>query len=97
MKMLTVIISRDLGHEVEEIISQMKIDCYVQLNEAYGISHACKDTIGENMPWEASVLMIAGEDDTLESLAERIKTQVESHTYKPCLRMMLSSADKVWA
>ena len=96
MKMLTVIISRDLGHEVEDIISRMKIDCYVQLTEAYGISHACRDTIGENMPWEASVLMIAGEGEKLEALAEQIKTKVESHTFKPCLRMMLSSADKVW-
>lgn len=96
MKLLTVIISRDLSHEVQDVVGDMGVDCYVQLTEAYGISRSCKDTIGENMPWEASVLMIAGEADKLEELAERIKARVEDKPYKPCLRMMMSNAEKVW-
>ncbi|MEA1996272.1 MAG: hypothetical protein U9N45_01470 [Gemmatimonadota bacterium] len=96
MKLLTILISRDLDIEVEDIISEMNIDCYVKITEAYGISHRCEGTIGKNMPWDASVLMIAGERDKLEKLAENIQDKIMSRPYKPCLRMMLQPVDKIW-
>ncbi len=96
MKLLTVIISSDLLDEVSRLISRAQIDCYVRLAEAYGISHRCKGSLGDDMPWEASVLMIAGESEQLESLAENIEAAIKSKDYQPCLRMMLSPVDRVW-
>lgn len=98
MKLLTIIISSDLEHEVADIISSHEVDCYVKLSEAYGISHRCEGVgvIGENMPWEGRVLMLAGEQEGLEKLAEEIKQKVFARDYKPCLRMMLQPVDKVW-
>ena len=96
MKLLTIFISSDLQDEVSRLISEAQVDCYVRLGEAYGISHRCKGSLGDDMPWEASVLMIAGEEEQLESLAENIATTVKNKEYEPCLRMMLSPVDKVW-
>jgi len=96
MKLLTIIVSRDLSHEVEDIISSLLVDCYVQFPDAMGISHSCKGMIGDNMPWEASVLMASGEAEALENLAEKIQAHFAAKPYKPCLRMMLSAVDKAW-
>ncbi|MCE5272633.1 hypothetical protein LLH00_15235 [bacterium] len=96
MKMLTIIVSRDLSHEVEDIIAGQHVDCYAQFPDALGISHSCKGMLGDNLPWEASVMLVSGEDDALEALAEAIQAHVASKPFKPCLRMMLSAVDKAW-
>ncbi|HLA40329.1 MAG TPA: hypothetical protein VJ417_10040 [Candidatus Glassbacteria bacterium] len=96
MKVLTIIISSDLEHEVAEIISDHNLDCYVKLSEAYGISHRCEGTIGDDLPWEASVLIVAGEQPTLEKLADSILERTRQKDYKPCVRMMLQPVQKVW-
>ena len=97
MKLLTILTSKDMDSEVEREIDRYdNITCYVKLTEAEGISHRCKQTLGENMPWEAVVLMVTGEEKELVELAESVKARLESHDFKPCLRMMLSPVDKVW-
>lgn len=96
MKLLTIIVSRDLTHEIQDIISSLLVDCYVQLPDALGISHSCKGMIGDNLPWEASVLMVSGEAGVLENLAEKIQAHIAAKQYKPCLRMMLTGVDKAW-
>lgn len=96
MKLLTVIISSDLQDEVGRIISDMNVDCYVRVGESYGISHRCKGSLGDNMPWEAAVLLVAGEEAQLTELAGKIKAAVQEMDYEPCLRMMLSPVDRVW-
>ncbi|MBW7996385.1 MAG: hypothetical protein FVQ81_07440 [Candidatus Glassbacteria bacterium] len=96
MKLLTVIISSDLTDEVGELISAMDVDCYVRIGESYGISHRCKGSLGDNMPWEAAVLLVAGEEELLVELADNIRAAVQSKDYEPCLRMMLSPVDRVW-
>lgn len=96
MKLLTIIVSRDLDHEVEDIISGMNIGCYVKFSESYGISHSEKEIISEDLPWEAAVLIINGEEEDLERLAEKIQTHLKDKPFKPCLRMMLTPVDKVW-
>ena len=93
---MTIIISRDLDHEVEDVVSEMNVDCYVKFPNALGISHRCEGTISDNLPWEASVLMISGEEKDLVELAERIQHKMKDKPYTPCLRMMLSPADKFW-
>ena len=96
MEMLTVIVSRDMEHEIADIVSDADIDCYVRLPDAYGISHACEGTIGEEMAWDATLMMITGEKKALEKLAEKIKQEMSKKEFKPCLRMMLTPVDKVW-
>jgi hypothetical protein len=95
MKQLTILISSDLQDEVSRLISDMNVDCYVRLGEAYGISHRCKGSL-DDMPWEASVLMVAGEQEQLEMLADNIQTAIRKKDYEPCLRMMLNPVDRVW-
>jgi hypothetical protein len=96
MKLLTILISSDLQDEVSRLISEAEVDCYVRLGEAYGISKRCKGSLGNNMPWDAGVLMVAGEQEQLEQLADNIEAAVRSRDYEPCLRMMLSPVDRVW-
>lgn len=96
MKLLTIFISSDLQDEVSRIISEAQVECYVRLGEAQGISHRCKGSLGDSMPWEAAVLMIAGESEQLENLAENIETTVKNKEFEPCLRMMLTPVDRVW-
>lgn len=96
MKLLTIIISSDLEDEVGHLLSGKNVDCYVKLTEAYGISHSCEGTIGENMPWEATVVLVSGEQSALEQIAEEIREHVKAKDYKPCLRMMIQPIDKVW-
>ncbi|MFH1071580.1 MAG: hypothetical protein V1794_18315 [Candidatus Glassbacteria bacterium] len=96
MKVLTIIISSDLEHEVADLISAHNVDCYVKLSEAYGISHRCEGTIGDNLPWEAVVMMVAGEESLLEKLADEIKKRTGQKDYKPCVRIMLQPVEKVW-
>ncbi|MEA2062072.1 MAG: hypothetical protein U9P14_00115 [Gemmatimonadota bacterium] len=96
MKLLTIITSRDMEGEIEDLLSKAETDCYVKMPEAYGINHRCQGMIGDSLPWDATVLMVAGEQEKLERLAGDIKRIGTSKTYKPCLRMMLSPVDKVW-
>jgi hypothetical protein len=96
MKLLTILISSDLKEEVSEIIADHDVDCYVRIGEAYGISHRCKGSLGDDMPWEARVVMVAGVEEQLVKLAEAVETAVQAKEYKPCLRMMLSPVDRVW-
>ncbi len=96
MKLLTILISSDLQDEVSRLIAEMEIDCYMRLGEAYGISHRCRGSLGNNMPWDAAVMMVAGEREQLEQLADNIESSVRSKEYEPCLRMMLSPVDRVW-
>ena len=96
MKLLTIIISSDLEDEVGHLLSEKNVDCYVKLTEAYGISHSREGTIGENMPWEATVVLVSGEESTLKEIAEEIREHVKAKDYKPCLRMMIQPTDKVW-
>ena len=96
MKLLTMIFASDLKEEISEIISQHDIDCYVRIGEAYGISHRCKGSLGDDMPWEARVVMVAGVEEQLVKLAEAVEVFVQSKDYQPCLRMMLSPVDRVW-
>ncbi len=97
MKLLTIIISSDLEEEVGHLLADRKVDCYVKLTEALGISRSCEGTIGENMPWEATVFLVSGEESALEETAEDIQEKVKAKNYKPCLRMMIQPVDKVWA
>lgn len=96
MKLLTIIISSDLEDEIGHLLSEKNVDCYVKLTEAYGISHSCESTIGENMPWEGTVVLVSGEEGKLEEIAEAIQEKVKAKDYKPCLRMMIQPVDKVW-
>ena len=96
MKLLTVIVASDMQEEISELIAEMEIDCYVRIGESYGVSHRCTGSIGNDLPWEASVLLIAGTEEHLVRLAENIEQLTQSKEYKPCLRMMLQPLDKVW-
>ena len=96
MKLLTIIISSDLKEEVGEIIAEHDVDCYVRIGETYGISHRCKGSLGDDMPWEARVLLVAGEEEPLVKLAESIQEAVKGKEFEPCLRMMLSPVDRIW-
>ena len=96
MKQLTIIISQDLEGEVQELISEANVDCYVKQPDAYGISHRCKSTIGDNMPWEATLLILGGEEKLLVELADKIKASMANKEYTPCLRMMLTPVDRLW-
>jgi hypothetical protein len=96
MKLLTVILASDMQDEISDLISDMDVDCYVRIGEAYGISHRCTGSLGNDMPWEAAVLLIAGTEEHLTKLAERIEELSQDKEYKPCLRMMLSPVDRVW-
>jgi len=96
MKLLTIIISSDLEDELDHLLAGKDVDCYVKLTEAYGISHSCEGMVGENMPWEATVFLVSGEQSALEQIAETIREKVNAKDYKPCLRMMIQAIDKVW-
>jgi hypothetical protein len=96
MKLLTILVSSDMKDEVSQIISEHNIDCYVRIGEAYGISHRCKGSLGDDMPWEARVIMVAGTEEQLVALAEAVEKLFHSKDYNPCLRMMLSPVDRVW-
>ena len=87
MKLLTIIISNDLEDELDHLLAEKNVD---------GISHSCEGTLGENMPWEATVFMVSGEQSALEQIAETIREKVSAKDYKPCLRMMIQAVDKVW-
>jgi len=96
MKLLTILLSADLEPEVSDLVSAADIDCYVKQPNAYGVSHRCEGTIGDEMDWDAVLMMIAGKGADLEDLAGKIQAKMSEKEYKPCLRMMLSPVDKVW-
>ena len=96
MGLLTIIVSQDMDHEIADMISDANVDCYVKLPGAYGISHRCESTIGDDMPWDATLMMIAGEKADLEKLAGNIQKKMAEKEFKPCLRMMLTPVDRVW-
>ena len=96
MELLSIILSRDLEHEISDMVADADIDCYVKLPNAYGVSHRCEGTIGDEMDWDATLMMITGEKAPLVDLAEKINKSMSEKEYKPCVRMMLSPVDKVW-
>ncbi|MFC1614746.1 hypothetical protein ACFL5K_05560 [Gemmatimonadota bacterium] len=96
MELLTIIMSQDLEHEIADMVSDAKVDCYVKMTDAYGVSHACEGIIGENMEWDATLMMITGERKNLEELAEKVQKKMSEKEFKPCVRMMLTPVDKVW-
>ena len=96
MELLTIILSQDLEHEIADIVSDADIDCYVKLPDAYGVTHRSESTIGDEMDWDATLMMITGEKADLERLAGKIQKRMAEKEFKPCLRMMLTPVDKVW-
>ena len=96
MELLSIILSSDLEQEISEMIADANIDCYVKLTDAYGVSHRCEGTLGDDMDWDANLMMITGEKAPLVDLAEKISKKMSEKEYKPCVRMMLTPVDKVW-
>jgi len=96
MELLTIILSQDLEHEIADMVSDADIDCYVKLPDAYGVTHRSESTIGDEMDWDATLMMITGEKADLEQLAGKIQKRMAEKEFKPCVRMMLTPVDKVW-
>ncbi len=96
LKLLTIIISRDLAGEVEALLPEVTVDCYVKVEEAYGISQRHEKDFDHQLPWEAAMILVTGEEQRLREIAGLIRERLGSKNYKPCLRMMLQSVDQVW-